>query len=507
MEPNRTRRDGFAQLLRAEWTKFRTARGCVIGTVVAALVTVLLGLLAAAGIHYGGPNGDARPSVPVGPDGEAVTDRFYFLHQPLAGNGSITARVTSLTGIITYPPPNHDQIVPGVVPWAKAGVIVKESTEQGSAYVAVMLTGSRGVRLQYNFSEDIAGRPGGASAENPRWLRLTRSGDTLTGYESIDGTQWTEVGTARLAGLPATVEVGLFVTSPGDVTVSEGAIRFTQATAVFDHVSLQGNVSGTWSRDQVGAGGLMTDWERFHRPAGVEESGGTFTVSGSGDIAPRVNGPTIGYALIGTLAGLIVVMIVAVTFATDEYRRGPVQTIPRPGPVLAAKAVVVGTVAFIAGLAAAIVAVVLGKQILLANHVPILPVGAFTEWRVVVGTAALFGITAVLALALGALFRRRVPAIIMAIAAIALPDLLAVGPVLPGGASQWLLRLTPAAGFAIQQSIPEYPQVIGLYTPLMGYYPLAPWAGFAVLCGHAALALGLAAFLQRLRDAGGRTGA
>ncbi len=34
-----------------------------------------------------------------------------------------------------------------------------------------------------------------------------------------------------------------------------------------------------------------------------------------------------------------------------------------------------------------------------------------------------------------------------------------------------------------------------------GYYPLVPWAGFAVLCGYAAVALGLAACLLRRRDA------
>jgi ABC-2 type transport system permease protein len=38
-------RDRFAQLLRAEWTKFRTVRGWVIGMIEAALVTVGLGLL------------------------------------------------------------------------------------------------------------------------------------------------------------------------------------------------------------------------------------------------------------------------------------------------------------------------------------------------------------------------------------------------------------------------------------------------------------------------------
>src|SRR5262249_28552719 len=222
---------------------------------------------------------------------------------------------------------------------------------------------------------------------------------------------------------------GLFVTSPGDLTVSEGASRFTQATAVFDHVSLQGNATGTWSREEVGADGVKTDWERFHRPAGVAESGGMFTVTGSGDIAPGADGPTIGYTLIGTLAGVGVVIIVAVTFVTDEYRRAPVPTTPQPGRMLTAKAVVIGTVAFLAGLAAAVAAVLLGKQILLANRVPILPVSAFTELRLVVGTAALLAVSAVLALAVGSLVRRAVLAAVIASVAIVLPYVLAAASV------------------------------------------------------------------------------
>ena len=88
------RRDGFAQLLHAEWTKFRTVRGWVIGMVVAALVTVGLGLLIAVGGSNGcqlSPSGPSLsgaaclPKVPLGPGGQAVTDRFYFVRQPLAG--------------------------------------------------------------------------------------------------------------------------------------------------------------------------------------------------------------------------------------------------------------------------------------------------------------------------------------------------------------------------------------------------------------------------------------
>ena len=99
------------------------------------------------------------------------------------------------------------------------------------------------------------------SAAHPRWLRLTRSGDTITGYDSADGTHWTQVGTVQLAGLPSTVQVGMFATSPG-YTVTQNSFGGgsnnsgpAQATGVFDHVSLTGSSPGTWTGTTVGGGG------------------------------------------------------------------------------------------------------------------------------------------------------------------------------------------------------------------------------------------------------------
>ncbi len=109
----------------------------------------------------------------------------------------------------------------------------------------------------------------------------------------------------------------------------------------------------------------------------------------------------------------------------------------------------------------------------------------------IVGTAALLAVTAVLALALGALFRRSAAAVITAIALVLLPQVLATASVIPSSAAQWLLRVTPAAGFAIQQSIPAYPQVEDRYIPALGYYPLPPLGEFAVMCAYAAVAADL----------------
>ena len=518
-----TGRDGFAQLLRAEWTKFRTVRGWVIGMIVALLVIVGIGALTGANSECGiqlGPNSPslACPAPPTGPGGGWVTDSFYFVRQPLDGNGSITARVTSLTGLYS----THGAtdagggsptagMTPGVQPWSKAGIIVKASTRQGAAYAAMMVTGSHGVRMQWDFTHDVAGQAGTVSAASPRWLRLTRSGDTITGYDSADGAHWTRVGTATLTGLPPTAQAGLFAASPGysvNTTSLGGGSSTggpTLATAAMDQVSRQGSwPAGRWTGQDIR--GTM-DNALSPSAQGFTQAGDRLTVSGSGDIAPHTGDlDTIKQALAGTFAGLIAVVVIGVMFITAEYRRGMIRTTltasPRRGRVLAAKAVVLGAVTFAAGLVAAAIVIPVGERLLHANGNPIPPVPVLTWLQVVIGTAALLAVSAVLGLAVGTLLRRSAGAVTAVIGAIVLPYLLATVPgILPVGAGQWLLRVTPAAGFAVQQTLTQYAQVNDVYTPGTGYFPLAPWAGFAVLCAWAAAALVLALFLLRRRDA------
>jgi ABC-type transport system involved in multi-copper enzyme maturation permease subunit len=193
-------------------------------------------------------------------------------------------------------------------------------------------------------------------------------------------------------------------------------------------------------------------------------------------------------------------------FITAEYRRGLIRTTftasPRRGRVLAAKAIVLAAVTFAAGLVAAAVTIPLGEHLLHENGNPIYPLSTLTMTRIVTGTAALLAVSAVLGLAVGTLLRRSAGAVAAVIVGIVLPYLLAVTPgILPAGAEQWLVRVTPAAAFAAQQTIQQYPQVTADYTPGNGYFPLPPWAGLAVLCAWTALALALAVFLLRRRDA------
>ena len=243
---------------------------------------------------------------------------------------------------------------------------------------------------------------------------------------------------------------------------------------------------------------------------GFRATGATVAVSGSGDIAPAVGGlgggMPVAETLGGAFAGLIAMAVVGAMFASAEYQRGLIgvtlAATPRRGQVLAAKAVVIGAVTFAAGLAGAALAVPVGERALHAHGAFVTPAGVLTLVRVEAGTAALLAVTAVFALALGTALRRGAEAVTAVIAAIVLPYLLAVAtPLLPAAASGWLLRVTPAAAFAVQSTSVRYPQVSNVYLPFFGYYPLGPWAGFAVLCGYTALALALAAVLLRSRDA------
>jgi regulation of enolase protein 1 (concanavalin A-like superfamily) len=52
----------------------------------------------------------------------------------------------------------------------------------------------------------------GSSSAPPRWVRLVRSGDTITGYESSDGGTWTPVSSQTIS-MATDVYVGLAVTS------------------------------------------------------------------------------------------------------------------------------------------------------------------------------------------------------------------------------------------------------------------------------------------------------
>jgi hypothetical protein len=470
-------RDGFVQVLHGEWTKFRTVRStvwCVLGAIV---LTVLLSVLA------------ARGSSTNANDGPHFVDQAHVTHQPLTGDGTITAEVT-----------RQDR----GNEWAKAGLILKAGTGYGSPYAAVMITPEHGVRFQANYDTDVAGDAGSA----PRWLRLTRSGTTVTGYESANGTDWRRVGSAEVA-LPGTAEAGLFVTSPAtqvtERVTGSGGTRVreipTQGGAVFANVSGTSLAPDRW---------LDADLAPPGRPAGAgpvgttTRGGGEFTLTGTGDISGfgiasfrgGGNDDVVMNGLSGAQVGLMAVIALGVLFSTAEFKSGTISATfaasPRRGRVLIAKAIVVGSAAFVAGLIASVTAFLVTKPAMRANGYapPAYPDLSLTDGpvlRAVLGTALLLALIAVLSLGIGALRRRTVGAVVAALVLVVVPEL--ITSVVSIDAALWINRLTPAAGFAIQHTRDRFD------------YAISPWGGLAVLAGYAAVALGVAVWRLRGRDA------
>ena len=489
---------GFCRLLHAEWTKFRTVPGWVAGMVAAALMVVLVAVLAGIG---GDPEGS--PPVPIGPGGEPVTDSFFFVHRPLIGDGSIVVSVSALRSRI---PADPAHLEPGVVPWAKAGLLIRASTRPGAPYAAIMVTGSHGVRMQHDYVHD---RPGPVPAASVRWLRLDRSGGAITGSASADGTHWITVGTTRLPGLGPAADGGMFVASPP--AVDGRGTRGSVSTAVFAGPRIEGRWAGAdWTGTQLGEGDPGFAGYPGTTSGSVTGIGRSYTVTGAGDLAPAVREtlPTAGTLqdiLTGTFPALVTVAVIGALGITTEHRtnllRSTLAAAPGRGRVLLAKATVLGGVAFAAGLAGTAVAAPLSLRLAQAHGVYVFPATARTEARVVLGTAALLATASILALAVGTVVRHSAAAVSTVVGTVVLPYLLIANPFLPAGAAGWLARVTPAAAFAVQQTLVPYEQVSTVSTPYDGYYPLAPWAGLAVLAGYAAGSLAAAAVLLHRRDA------
>jgi hypothetical protein len=481
-----TGRDGFLQILRAEWTKLRSVRRWSLTLLIGFVLTVGLGLMAAAGTRSDANTQNPRP-FQVSFDNRAVVDNFGFAHRPLSGDGTLTAHLASQTD-------SHE--------WAGAGLVVKESLEPGTRYAALVVTPRHGLRLRANFATDTPVGGGG-----PRWLRLIRSGSTVTGYESADGATWRAVGTVNLAALPPTVQVGLVVYSPerseierqGGTTYS-GSVS-TNGLATFDNVRLDGSSTGDWTGDNVGTAFTKKDVPGV--PSNLTRSGDRFTLVGSGDVgpAPPADDP-VQTALFGVVIGVIAFIALGVLYVTSEYKAGMIRTtlaVSRGrGRVLAAKAVLLGLATLAIGLAATATTFLL-TQPMLRRHGYAPPAFDYVSLvdgpvlRAVVGSAGFMALMAIVGLGLGTVLRHGAAAITAGVVLVVLPVFAAVP--LPTAAATWLMYLTPTGGLAIQRALPPTPTLAEPWSWI------SPWTGFATVCAYAAAALAGAYVLLRRRDA------
>lgn len=166
-----------------------------------------------------------------------AADAFRSVHQAINGPCELRARVTG---------------VQATDPWAKAGVMIRESLAAGAINAAVVVTASNGVAFQ---TRTVTGAATTSTTVSnlvaPQWVRLARSAtNTFAGYYSADGTNWTQIGTSAGFSMNNNAVAGLCVTAHNNALLN---------TSSFDSVALnQPPVLAAISNRIVLAGATIT---------------------------------------------------------------------------------------------------------------------------------------------------------------------------------------------------------------------------------------------------------
>ena len=150
-----------------------------------------------------------------GADVYGTADAFRYAWQAATGDCDITVRVTD---------------VQTTQPYAKAGVMIRETLNANSSQMAVFVTPQQGVEADVrNGTGASTTLTHGAGSTLPYWVRLTRVGNTFTAYNSSDGSTWTAIGAPVTISMSTNAYIGLAVTSH-----SNGVLN----TATIDNVTL-----------------------------------------------------------------------------------------------------------------------------------------------------------------------------------------------------------------------------------------------------------------------------
>ena len=172
-----------------------------------------------------------------GADIFGTADAFHFVYQSLNGDGLLIARVNS---------------VANTEPWAKAGIMFRETLAAGAANAFVLSSAQQGPGFQ---ARTVTG--GGTSFKtgtfvtNPLWLKLVRSNLNFSAYQSLDGKNWTFMGSTNIA-MAQNILIGFAVTSHQDGTLcSANFTNVDSATVIVPPASPVGLVATAVASNRI----------------------------------------------------------------------------------------------------------------------------------------------------------------------------------------------------------------------------------------------------------------
>jgi ABC-type transport system involved in multi-copper enzyme maturation permease subunit len=197
----------------------------------------------------------------------------------------------------------------------------------------------------------------------------------------------------------------------------------------------------------------------------------------------------LGGALTGVTFTAYILAAVGVLAATGEYSGGTIRTtlaaVPMRANLVLAKAIAVATVVFTVAAVSMLVTFLAAQQILAGSDFAV-------SWmapgvlRVLVGAALYLTVVALLGLGSGVLLRSTAGAVAVVVSVLILPQLFAL--LLPASVADSVVPLMPdPAGQAVMNLTQDA--------------SIAPWSGFAVFVGYAAVTLVAATLIFRHRDA------
>jgi len=172
----------------------------------------------------------------IGADIWGTADQFRYVYKNLTGDGSMMARVDDLDASPST--------------WAKAGIMIRQSTESGAVNAFMAMTGGDGGGATFQQRVDAGvdsvsqhtydGNP----FSPPYWVRLDRTGNSFSAFISPDGETWQQAGDTVTVSMADPVLVGLALTSHN---------ADQAGSAAFSNVSFSGNVTGNWQIAEIGA--------------------------------------------------------------------------------------------------------------------------------------------------------------------------------------------------------------------------------------------------------------
>jgi regulation of enolase protein 1 (concanavalin A-like superfamily) len=196
----------------------------------------------------------------AGADVWGSADAFHYAYRPFSGDGTITARVASAAGSEA---------------WTKVGVMIRGSTSSNAAHAFMLVSTGKGLAFQRRTTAGgTSTNTSGGAGTAPRWVRLTRAGNTISAFISPDGANWTPVGSDTF-DLPVDVLAGLAVTSHSTSTLATGG---------FDNVTVEtGTPAPAPPPPSLPEGWQAGDIGEVGTAGSASASGGVFTLEGGGE--------------------------------------------------------------------------------------------------------------------------------------------------------------------------------------------------------------------------------